>query len=392
MRAQMEFAATETFQTFLTGLTRFEKAPSVIHAIFIDIHPVWKIIMDYRRMTGFGDFLPVFPNTASWMTYAAHYAALCQMSKQAGGPYDLEEPSVVWKEVCHAHKKDAGQPFIVKVYVLPSTSETLESRRQIEGYAREQNFFTSVIDSPMAVLAAQVEGGADISATGPGTLGGFLKDQHGDLWGVTCGHVAQTPGSPAALAGGQGNLGCVAHSNFSKLSPQSQSAVCNQYVVKSRDSVDAALIDVSKSHRAMDSVLGLGRVDTIFDRTRLNSGSIVSMTGAMSGTNDFQIGGYGVTAKVQLSSGAAYYCFSDVFDFAAVVNAPGWVPRRLVQAASPWPLQGDSGSWLCFNHSPNLYAYFGSMIAVRGGVGVAIFADSLIQWAKTDHGLQLGPL
>ena len=348
--------------------------------------------MDYRRMTGFGDFLPVFPNTSSWMTYAAHYAALCHMGKLASGPYDLDEPSVVWKEVCHAHKKDARRPFIIKLYVLPTTSETVESRRQIEGYTSEQSFFASVIDSPMAVLAAQVEGGADIGATGPGTLGGFLKDQHGNPWGVTCGHVAQTTGSAATLAGGQGKLGSVAYSNFSKLSPQSQSAVCNQYVVKSQHSVDAALIDVSKSHRAMDSVQGLGRVDTIFDRTRLNSGNIVSMTGAISGTNDFEIGGYGVTAKVRLSSGSAYYCFSDLFDFSAPANMPGWVPRRVAQAVSPWPLQGDSGSWLCFNHSPNLYAYFGSMIAVRGSVGVAIFADSLIQWANNDHSLQLGPL
>jgi hypothetical protein len=184
----------------------------------------------------------------------------------------------------------------------------------------------------------------------------------------------------------------VAHSNFSKLSPQPQAGVCNQYAAKGNQSVDAALIEVDKSHVAMGSVQAIGRIDKIFDRTQLNSGNVVSMTGAMSSTHDYDIGGYGVTAKVQLSGGSAYYCFSDLFDFYAPPNVPGWVPARAAQAAAPRPLQGDSGSWLCFNHSANLYAYFGNMIAVRGAVGVATFADSLIQWAKDDHGLQLDPL
>jgi hypothetical protein len=391
MRTQMEFAATETFRGFLGGLGTLQKAASLIHAIFIDIHPVWRIIVDYRRMTGFDDHAPPY-QTGSWLVGAAHYAALFQTCRRESGPYDLSESSAAWEHICDLHKKDPGPPFIVKIYVLPTTSETVESRRRIEGYAREQRFFTTVIDSPMAVLAAQVEGGADIHATGPGTVGGFLKDQNGNRWGITCGHVAQKTGSSATLGGGQGQLGRVGYSNFSTLSPQTQSAVCNQYVAKGNHSVDAALISVAKPHRAMDSVQGIGRIDTIFDRTQLNSGNIVSMTGALSNTNDYEIGGYGVTSKVRLSSGAAYYCFSDLFDFYAPSNAPGWVPGRVAQSVVPRPLGGDSGSWLCFNHSPNLYAYFGTMIAVRGAVGVATFADSLIQWAKNDHSLQLSPL
>jgi hypothetical protein len=340
-------------------------------------------------MTGFDNSFP-FPNN-SWMVYASHYAALFQTCRQASGPYDLDESPTIWKEICHGHNKDAGPPFIVKVYVLPTTSSTLDSRRRVEAYAREQRFFTSVIDSPMAVLAAPVQGGVDISASGPGTLGGFLKDQKGKQWGVTCGHVAQKTGSTVALTGG-GNLGIVRYSNFSKLSAQSQGAVCNQYVAKGNQSVDAALIEVASRHTAMGSVQSVGRVDTIFDRTQLNSGNVVRMMGAMSGPHDYDIGGYGVTAKAQLSNGSAYYCFSDLFDFYAPPTLPGWVPGRAAQAVTPRPLQGDSGTWMCFNHSANLYAYFGNMIAVRGAVGVATFADSLIQWAKNDHGLQLDPL
>jgi len=391
MREQIAFAASDVFRSFLTGLNKLEEVPSVIHGIFIDIHPVWKMIVDYRRLTGFDDRLPREPGI-SWMFYAAHYAALCHAGGQSVGPYNLNDSPAVWEEICQRYGKKNGPPFIVKIYILPTTSATLESRRRVEGYAREQPFFTSVIDSPMAVLAAPVEGGVDITASGPGTLGGFLKDQNGKHWGLTCGHVAQKTGSTAALAGGQGNLGIVRYSNFSNLSAQSQGAMCNPYVATGNHSVDAALIEVASQHTAVGSVHSLGRIDKIFDRTQLNSGNVVSMTGAMSGTHDYDIGGYGVTLQVQLSNGGAYYCFSDLFDFYAPPNAPGWVPGRLAQAAAPRPLHGDSGSWLCFNYSANLYAYFGTMIAVRGAVGIATFADSLLQWAKKDHGLQLGPL
>jgi hypothetical protein len=391
MREQIAFAQSKVFQNFLAGLNDRGEDALIIHGIFINIHPVWKAIVDYRRVTGFDEHLTFEPGL-SWMFYAAHYAALCHASGEASGPYDLSQSPAVWQEIClRQNKKEVG-PFIVKLYVIPTTSETLKARRSIEAYARESPFFVSIIDSPMAVLAAQVEGGEDISATGLGTLGGFLKDPSGKSWGVTCGHVAQTTGSTVTLAAGRGNLGIVSHSNFMRLPIQTQAAVCNQYVAKGNNSVDAALIEVVGPHTASNSVKGLGRIDAIFDRTRLNSGNIVSMTGAMSGTNDYEIGGYGVTAKMQLSSGSAYYCFSDLFDFYAPPNAPGWVPRRVAQAAAPRPLQGDSGSWLCFNHSANLYAYFGTMIAVRGAVGIATFADSLRQWAKKDHGLQLDPL
>jgi len=290
------------------------------------------------------------------------------------------------------HNKKASPPFIVKLYVLPTTSASLKLRRLVEGYAREQNFFTTVIDAPMAVLAASIEGGAGLQTTGSGTLGGFLQDQNGKYWGVTCGHVAPNTGSTASLAGGQGNLGVVGHSNFSQLSAQPAAAVCNQYVAKGNHSVDAALIELVGPHTALGSVQSIGRIDQIFDRTQLNSGSVVRMTGAMSGTHDFDIGGYGVTTKVQLPNGSAQYCFSHVFDFYAPPNASAWVPGRVAQAAAPRPLQGDSGAWLCFNHFANAYAYFGNMIAVRGAVGIATFADSLIQWAKDDCGLQLNPL
>jgi hypothetical protein len=387
MREQIEFSASESFRTFLTGLGDLGEAQSLIHGIFIDIHPVWKMIVDYRRITGFDDWLPFFEG--SWMLHPAHYAALCYAGGQSGGPYDLDESPSIWQEICHRHNKKTGLPFIVKLYVIPTTSETLELRRRVEGYARERPFFTSVIDSPMAVLAAQVEGGADISASGPGTLGGFLKDQNGTLWGVTCGHVAQSTGSTVALGAGHVNFGTVSYSNFPQLSPQTRAAVCNQYVTAANLAVDAALIDVASQHKPVGSVQSVGRIDKIFDRTQLNSGSTVSMTGARSGTHQYDIGGYGVTAKVRLANGSGYYCFSHLFDFYAPAYAPNWMPSRVAQAAAPRPLQGDSGAWLCFNHSGNLYAYFGNMIAVRGVVGIATFADALIKWAKDDHGLQL---
>jgi hypothetical protein len=390
VRVQMEFAASEEFRRFLDGLGELGEAQSVIHGIFIDIHPLWKALVDWRRMTGFDKF-PVFP-IDPFAFYVSHLGSPGQRGLLGTGPYDTREFLQIWQVICEMHDKKADPPFIVMLYVLPTTAHSWELRQQVERYARAQPFFASVFDSPMAVLAAPIQGGVGIHASASGALGGFLKDQSGDPWGVTCGHVAQqTTSSTAAIATG-GTLGSVLYSNFATLAPQSAGTVCNQYVTKSNHAVDAALIKVASQHTATNSVQAIGKIDKIYDRTQLNSGNVIRMSGPMSGAHDYTIGGYGVTVKVQLSHGGTYYCFSDLFDFYSPASAPAWVPARVAQGVAPRPLQGDSGSWLCFNHSGNLYAYFGNLIAVRGAAGIATFADSLLLWAQNDCGLQLNPL
>lgn len=52
MREQIEFSLTEEFHAFTAGLSELEEAQSVIHGVFIDLHPIWKQMVDFVRATG----------------------------------------------------------------------------------------------------------------------------------------------------------------------------------------------------------------------------------------------------------------------------------------------------------------------------------------------------
>jgi hypothetical protein len=160
--------------------------------------------------------------------------------------------------------------------------------------------------------------------------------------------------------------------------------------------VDLALLTLDAAHQGLDSIRQMGRVDKRYDRTDLNSGDTVTMFGAVSGLYDWEIDGYGYSCKLDSGyNNNTYWCMGDVFDFIMPPRAGLFnrLPGRFQQALSYQPLQGDSGAWLCHHHSgtggQKLYAYFGSMIAVRGAKGVAIFAQSVVEWAKTHWTLDL---
>lgn len=390
MREQINFSLSNEFRTFMGELGRLESAQSVIHGIFIDLHPLWKRIVNFESITGLDDRIVDY-----YGPFGPNIIPSSLIMPDAVGPFDPEYMPDSWKAICHRSRK-MHTPFVVKIYVLPTTRDILPQRRIVQNYARQQPFFTVVLDAPMPLLAASVVGGTEITATGPGTLGGFLQDQSGKHWGITCGHVAQNVNQNISLddIGGTPivNAGTVKFTNFNQLVPQNIGDVCNQYVDQTHLSVDAALVEISPSHTASGTVRSMaGQVDKEYNRTNLNSGSTVTMVGALSGKNDYVIGGYGVTSKIMTSTGQ-HYCFSNLFEFYALSNGPHWMPGRVVQALAPRPLQGDSGSWLCYNYSPNHYAYFGNMIAVMGAMGIATFADALIDWAQHDCKLSLKPL
>ena len=236
---------------------------------------------------------------------------------------------------------------------------------------------------------------------GPGTLGGFLKDQSGQIFGVTCGHVGQQVGNSVTLEDLHNvryvSAGIVKNSSFSSLTPTPQSTVCNQYLDNLHTDVDVALIELNSGFVGLNSIKKIGVVDEIYDRYQLQSGSQIWMQGAASGPNSYLIGGYGVTIKVvlQVAGKSSHYCFSHVFE----IYHPGpprtgvrtLVPALISQAMTNRPLPGNSGAWICFKKAQN-YAYFGNLIAVQGANGIATFADSLVNWADTACSLKLGVL
>lgn len=384
MREQIEFAASPPFRAFLDGLIQHGARLS-IHGLFIEPHPVWRRIVDARRTSG----LPVDtgPKYWPWPLPSSGFPP---------APYDFGTETLpeAWKEFASEANKDP-RPFIVTLWLLPLTTEQMQDFRNLDQYVQKQPFFVRFQQRPMARLATAVDGASEITAHGGGALGGFLKDQKGNHWGVTCGHVATVAGGAFTLedVGGARYLGAgtVAHSNYSTLTPVGVHGLCNPYVTTGNPDTDSALLELSGGFSATNSVRGLGVIDEVFDRRRLNSGSPVCMSGVKSGVEDYEIGGYGVTVKVEFQVGATteYHCFSHVFEFHDPTPAPGWMPSKIAQAGLARPLLGDSGSWVCFRKEQAACAYFGNLIAVENLTGVATFADSFLDWARTNHGLDL---
>jgi hypothetical protein len=383
MLEQIDFSQTSEFRNFMERLSNL-KAAAYVHGVFIDIHPVWQAIVDYQRAAG------ISPNDESPTLWTL------PQERQRGRWYELgpEAAPRAWLEFCDSLKKDPRYPFVVTLWVLPVDREHSERYRELVQYSFLHAFFVRLQERPMAALATGVGGASEMTASRGGALGGFLEDHRGRRWGVTCGHVAQVAGDPFTLEDVGGvqyvGAGTVAQTNFPTLTP-AHSGLCNPYVSGGNPDTDGALLELDKSYTSLNSVRGLGKIDEIFDRTRLNSGSPVCMSGVKSAVEDYVIGGYGVTLKVsiKLPSMTAYYCFSDLFEFYDAGPGIAWMPAKAVQAAAARPLQGDSGSWVCFRKETAVCAYFGNLIAIQGLTGIATFADSFIDWAQTQHGLTL---
>lgn len=383
MREQIDFSLTPEFQAFMSGLAFLEqKACTIVHGVFIDPHPVLKTWQAASSQTGID-----FPDDFDWLidgggSSGGLLLSALAMNSQAPVPFRPDSIPPGWGTFCERAGK-RHSPFLVKIYVAPTTRNSSAQRRVVEDYARRQPFFVTVIDAEQPSFVAKVDGSVPLTATISGTLGGFLRDGTG-IWGVTCGHVGQLVNGQITLDDVNNqiinNAGIVHHSTFDPV-PATCGAVCNQYVQNGLE-VDTALIELSSPHTATSSVKRVGTITDIYDRTQLNSGNQLVMRGPRSGKHTYVIGGYGVTCKIAFA-GLGDFCFSHLFEFSAPSHSAGAVGGRVAQAVAPRPLAGDSGSWLCFHLSGNDYAYFGNLIAVSGATGIATFADSVTGWAST---------
>jgi hypothetical protein len=327
MQAQIDFSNTLPFVTFMAGLPGLESAQALIHGIYIYPHPVWRCLAENAAQNGVSD-----PQS------------LLECNRDGvDGLLDMSQSFSLWEQYCSeaCKKKD---PFLVCIYVEPTTNRTLGLRRRIQTYAAQQPFFVTVEEEDLGWLAASIDGGLEINAPNTGTLGGFLKGQHGDVYGVTCGHVATAVAASFSLPDVAGvnisNAGNVLTSNFSAFQFSPAGGVCNQYTNPSHPDVDIALLELNPAHAGSAQITKHGTVVDIYNRTVLGSGSKISMRGSVSGKHNYIIGGYGVTSRLKDRGTGKSYCFSHLFDFAASRTVRG---GRIGQAIAPRPLSGDSG-------------------------------------------------
>jgi hypothetical protein len=309
-----------------------------------------------------------------------------------GGRPDPKWQPKIWQEIVQSQGKKQYEPWLVRICVGP-TSADRPDLAALRTFARDQRgFFCVVEERPFLRAAASVEGGAEITATVQGTLGGFLKDQKNNVYGLTCAHVGQQKTANVSIqAWGQtlANAAIVTETSYQSLTALTAQQLCNRNTRNLGSQLDIALLSLDPKHQPQNTVHALGQVDAIYSAAQFGSGDVVEMYGAVSGHNSYAIGAYAVVYKVLFPNGQ-YYCFDHMFEINPLSGAiSNWMPPALTTKA----VSGDSGAWVCrANAATGKYAYCGHLVAVGGLNGYACFAEAVLDWAQTQHRLTLACL
>jgi len=402
MRPQIDFSLTPVFRRFLRELANTEGAQiaSLVQGVLIDFHPIWKRLWEIQQNTGFDLTRDSWP----WWEYFGWWPTVTTGQIRSTPP-DPEYCPETWKRLVEINKKEVKEPFLVKISVR-STRPGDPDLRTLRALAARQPFFCIVEERPIARVATSVDGGGEITATLSGTLGGFLKDQNGTVYGVTCAHVAQKDKLSVDVHDVSGSTltkaGTVAHTSYGKLTPLGTKQLCNRVTTSEMEeqdaeenasslgaAVDIALVTLNPPHSGLSTVKRIGTVDTIFNSSQFGSGSAVELRGAVSGYHSGYIGAYAVVYKV-LFPNNKLYCFDHMFEVKTPTRFAGITPPALASKA----VSGDSGAWICADNGTGNgnKAYCGTLVAVDGVDAYACFAEAACRWAKASHGLDLQAL
>src|SRR5271155_3414535 len=403
MRPQIDFSRTPTFQKFLQELwsTEGERIPSLVNGVLIDYHPVWRRFWSFVQSTGIDkDFDPWWE-----LPPVLWPPASVELERVPSQP-DPDWMPKRWEHLLSRAEKREGGPFLTKISVRPTRPDDPDIRT-LRALADRQPFLCVVETRPIARVAASADGGGSITATHPGTLGGFLKDQRdpqGTIYGVTCAHVAQQTQVAVTLEDINGasivNAGTVTHTSFGHLIPLQVNQHCNRQTTAVLEEmmeeisrgivgigVDMALIKLNGNHAGVNSVKGIGTVDEIFNSSQFGSGSSIEMRGNVSRHRTGYVGAYAVVYKV-LFPNLQFYCFDHMFE----IKTPGRFSSLIPPALGGKPVNGDSGAWICAANSAGNgnFAYCGTLVAVDGQDAYASFAETTRGWASA-QGLDLVP-
>jgi hypothetical protein len=389
MRAQIDFSRTPSFQKFLAGLFNLEMREPIgafVQGVVVDLHPVWRGAWDFKATTG-AEPDRAFPGYPPYDIFPG------LISSAAGSP-DTDWTCDAWDHFRQRAGKPEGGPLIAKICTRQMPPDGFE-RRTLQAYADRQPFFCVLEERPPARALAAVQGGGKI-ATGSasGTLGGFLQDQHGDVYGMTCAHVAMASHASFDLhdVGGATLAGAasIAHSTASSLIKLSAGQLCNRPTTTGQ-TPDVALLQLAAGHTGTSSIRAFGVVDEILTENDLGSGSAVELRGGQSGYHSAYIGGYSVVYNVLFEDGNEY-CFDHMFE--VITRSSSRFAGLIPPALTSKPVSGDSGAWVCASSRVKAgnYGFAGMLTAGDGSNAYVCFADAILDWAKVTHALDLSPL
>lgn len=205
-----------------------------------------------------------------------------------------------------------------------------------------------------------------------GTMGGILSDGFGRFVGVTCAHVAdkhKPVDQPAQLDGSGSSIGQVFVSELPAPYP-SHARRTTSYQSKHASKVDIALIELGPSPKPRLEVLKMGRLRDTISLDDIEQDEELQITGRTSDWKRLQRGPVAPYYNVKNKKTGDEYCFEN----ALILRDPTGV----------CPVQpGDSGAWLC-KETANDYLWAGMVVGGDSQLGLAIAANELMQWIKTN--------
>lgn len=214
-----------------------------------------------------------------------------------------------------------------------------------------------------------------------GTLGGFLKDKDGNIFGVTCSHVAslqnQSVFQPAKYDSKSNNrdIGNVLlSSNLNFCDPQ---APCSPD--SSKGNMDVTIIQVKKDELCEFAVHELGKINKLKEFKDINQGMKVEFNGRT--TNErkqLTVGGLCVSYKIAYEQGSVskYACFTNLIELRSIpiklLGTNYYIQDSPVRA-------GDSGAWICSNDSQG-YSWCGMLISGDADRGYFLSSEHIVKW------------
>jgi hypothetical protein len=353
----------------------------VVQGALVEIDPIWIECWRMNRLLGSHGaaehWLPyrMLPYR-DWFEYYLGYRQAPVF--ETNPAFDFSWRPDFWMEARHEFWakgiRDELPPILVRVSMKADQADDREQRAAVTSVLRESGVPALLVDRARARLALASGDGAN-GAGGPGTIGGFLREKtsRGDLFAVTCGHVAGPVGTTI-----RDSVGLVIGVCSQSRMPLANSAghICKRTNVNATiNTIDAALIKI----RAEPTLPALAGWTNHFAFSQA-----VSMKGRQR-----RVGATGAVAPFyrMIDEQQKEFCFENLFEVrTATTRLP--IDPRLAQLFQMPPQPGDSGSWIEVN-GPQGSQWCGMLVGVDGEMGYAIEAEAVINWARDEHGLDL---
>jgi hypothetical protein len=268
-------------------------------------------------------------------------------------------------------------PLTVHIHVCQRSLPRLEfdrQRRDVQGISRRfLRFFAVAIEERNPAVLGALPGSHAFGAV-EGTLGGYLCDPHGRVFGVTCAHVA--PLGVSVTDGRGALLGNVVHD--STLLPNSAGRLCDP-TSATLNRVDASLFTASSTR--VRSRCGA-------PQPRSGAGQTVQMTGAQSkGPHNYYLGGLALTQTLVYQG--RDFCFAGLTTIRARPMVP--LPDAPEHELAPAPVAGDSGAWIhtVAGSATSKPGWIGMLVGTDGVDGYALDASDILTWAAEATGTKL---